>query len=277
MSAPQRPLTRDALLADLRDVWTETEDLLASLDDEDWQAPTPCPGWTVQDVVAHVVGTEWMLEGRAAPAVEVADAPHLRNDIGRMNETWIEERRVWRPAEVLAEFRDMVEVRTAAVASLDDAQVAAESWTPAGMATLGRFLQIRVFDTWIHEQDIREALGRAGHEQGPAVERTLAEVAAALPFVVGKQAGAPDGSWVRVELPGPQAAVYDVVVDGRAALVDDPPAGIPTVSLRADSSAFVRLVAGRWSPDDPRVAERVAVTGDPELGGRLLRGLSYVI
>ncbi|MFZ4517671.1 MAG: maleylpyruvate isomerase family mycothiol-dependent enzyme [Microthrixaceae bacterium] len=277
MTAPHRPLTRDALLVDLRDVWTETEDLLASLDDEDWQAPSPCPGWTVQDVVAHVVGTEWMLEGRAAPAVEVPDAPHLRNDIGRMNEAWIIERRPWPPAEVLTEFRDMVAVRTAAVAALTDDQVAAESWTPAGMATLGRFLQIRVFDTWIHEQDIREALGRGGHESGPAVERALAEVAAGLPFVVGKKAAAPDGAWVRVELPGPEPAVLDVVVDGRAALVDAPPAGEPTVTLRTDSSAFVRLVGGRWAPDDPRVAERVVLSGDAELGDRLLRGLAYVI
>jgi uncharacterized protein (TIGR03083 family) len=29
--------------------------LLKSLDAGDWQRPTACPGWTVHDIVAHVV------------------------------------------------------------------------------------------------------------------------------------------------------------------------------------------------------------------------------
>ena len=33
----------------------------------------------------------------------------------------------------------------------------AESFTPAGKSTYGRFMQIRVFDCWLHEQDIRDA------------------------------------------------------------------------------------------------------------------------
>ena len=33
------------------------------------------------------------------------------------------------------------------------------SFTPAGKDTYGRFMQIRVFDCWLHEQDIRDALG----------------------------------------------------------------------------------------------------------------------
>ena len=43
-------------------------------------------------------------------------------------------------------------------------------------------MQIRVFDCWLHEQDIRDAVGRPGHETGLAVEVVLDEMATALGF-----------------------------------------------------------------------------------------------
>ena len=73
---------------------------------------------------------------------------------------------------------------------MSDDEWNAESFTPAGMDTYGRFMQIRVFDCWLHEQDIRDAVGRPGHETGLAVEVVLDEMATALGFVVGKKAGA---------------------------------------------------------------------------------------
>jgi hypothetical protein len=30
--------------------------LLRSLDEQHWSRPTDCPGWTVTDIVAHMVG-----------------------------------------------------------------------------------------------------------------------------------------------------------------------------------------------------------------------------
>jgi uncharacterized protein (TIGR03083 family) len=33
--------------------------LLASLPDGDWTLPTPCPGWSVHDLAAHLLGVEF--------------------------------------------------------------------------------------------------------------------------------------------------------------------------------------------------------------------------
>ena len=76
---------------------------------------------------------------------------------------------------------------------MSDDEWNAESFTPAGKDTFGRFMQIRVFDCWLHEQDIRDAVGQPGHESGLAVEVVLDEMATALGFVVGKKAGATAG------------------------------------------------------------------------------------
>ena len=274
---PARPTTPAALLGDLRDVWVSLDDLLASLDDEDLAAPTACPGWDVAAVVAHVVGTERMMAGDAPPALEVPDLPHLRNEIARANEAWILDLRDRTPDELRSVYREVVARRTAQLDSLTQADVDAESWTPAGPATLGRFLQIRVFDTWIHELDIRDAVGRAGHETGPAVQRTLAEVGNGIGFVVGKRAGAPDGTWVRIELPGPEPARFDVVVEGRARVVEEPPPGEPTVTLTASSTDLVRCIAGRVDPASLLGDGRITLRGDVTIGERLVAALPYTI
>lgn len=269
-------MTRDALLEDLRDVWSSLDEVLAALDDAAWATPTAVPAWSVQDNVSHIIGTESMMAGRATPEVDLGDLPHVRNDVGRMNEAWVVALRDLSPAEMLERYREIVEARTAQLDAMSDEDLAADSWTPAGPATLGRFLQIRVFDQWIHEQDIRTAVDRPGHLSGPAVERTLAEVANGIGFVVGKKAGAPDGASVRFELTGPEVATIDVLVDGRAAVVDGLD-GEPTVTLTTDTGTFMRLVAGRADGRAARAEGRVVTTGDVELADRLIDTLGYVI
>ena len=96
----------------------------------------------------------------------------------------------------------------------------APSWTPIGQADYRRFMQIRVFDCWVHEQDVRDAVGRPGHEDGPVAEQAVDEIVRALGYIVGKKAGAPEGSSVTIELTGPVARSIHVAVDGRAAVVD---------------------------------------------------------
>ena len=253
--------------------------LLADLDDADWARPTPLPGWRVQDVVAHVIGTESMLLGDPAPEVDVTAADHVRNDIGRFNEVWVVSMADLAPAEVLAAFRARVARRRERAAATDDAAWSAEGFTPAGPDTYGRFMRIRVFDTWLHEQDVRDAVGRPGGDGGPAAELALDEMAAAMGFVVGKKGGAPPGSRVALELPtGPAARSILVEVptgEGAwAAVVDELP-GPPTAVVRLPAGVFARLGGGRVDP--ATVGHEVELEGDTELGERIVANLAYTI
>ena len=64
-------------------------------------------------------------------------------------------------------------------------------------------MEIRVFDCWYHDQDIREALGRPGFLEGPVADLSLGRIPPkALGYVVGKKAGAPPGSVGRVRRRG---------------------------------------------------------------------------
>ena len=91
--------------------------------------------------------------------------------------------------------------------------------TPVGPDSYGRFMRVRVFDCWMHEQDIRDGVGRPASEAdlaGPAARLTLDEMVTSMGFVVGKLGKAPDGSRVAIELTGPLARTIRVAVDGRA-------------------------------------------------------------
>jgi uncharacterized protein (TIGR03083 family) len=265
---------RSTVVDALDDVWDHLLELAGELSDADWDRRTRCPGWTVKDLYAHVLGTESMLLGRQAPEVEVGEAPHVRNDIGRFNEAWIVAWRDRPPADLLDELRSVIEERRAVLSAMTDADWDEVGFTPAGQDTHGRFMRIRVFDQWIHEQDARMALARPGHLRGPALEVTLDELGASLGFVVGKRAGAPDGSAVRIEVTGPTERTFDVVVDGRAALVEDLDRD-PDVTLRVPLPVFIALAAGREGADpaDPTIA----VNGDEALGRRVLENLGYTI
>ncbi|MGZ4442543.1 MAG: maleylpyruvate isomerase family mycothiol-dependent enzyme, partial [Nocardioidaceae bacterium] len=88
---------------------------------------------------------------------------------------------------------------------------------------------------------------------------------------VGKRVGPPAGTTVVLDVTGvhPVHLVAAVGDDGRGHLVTDEPAA-PTVTLRMDLETFVILSGGRRTPDNVTVE----VTGDQELGGRVLAAMS---
>jgi uncharacterized protein (TIGR03083 family) len=154
----------------------------------------------------------------------------------------------------------------------------AETMTPAGPDSYGRFMRIRVFDCWMHEQDIRMAIGRPSSDaelEGSASRLSLDEVAATLGFVVGKLAKAPDGSRIQFDLTGPLARSIRVNVDGRAQLVQDFGGLEPTATVRVDALQFTRLAGGR--PMCPARAQDVELGGERDAAARIVERLNFVI
>lgn len=268
-------LSQERIVTALDAIWSSVAELCAGLTDDEWVIPSPLPGWSVRDNVVHLLGTEAMLLGRQPTAqVDAGSVDHVRNPIGAANEAWIATYADASAADVLAEFRSLTAQRLEVLRAMPDDDWNRVGFTPAGEGPYGRFMQIRVFDCWMHEQDIRGAIGRPGHDDGPAVEVSLDEMTTAMGFVVGKRAGAPDGSSVTFDLTGPAARQVHVRVDGRATVVAslDAPA---TATLTMPVVSFSRVAGGRG--DAPEHAERCEISGDAELGQRVLANLSYTI
>jgi uncharacterized protein (TIGR03083 family) len=263
-----------ALVSQLSEVWASLAGLGAGLTDEDWHRPTACPGWPVSAHYAHLIGTESMLLGRPNPDVDAGGPEHVRNDIGSFNEVWVVALAAVPRQEVLAQFAEVTDARRKALAAMDEETFSKPSWTPVGQADYRRFMQIRVFDCWVHEQDVRDAVGQPGHGAGPAAGQAVDEIARALGYIVGKRAAAPEGSSVTFELTGPLTRSLHVLVEGRARMVDglSEPAG---VILTMGSDLFTRLACGRL---EPGVAlGEVQISGDHELGRRIVDSLAFTI
>ncbi len=281
MSSPSRPVTlldKPAVLAGLFAVWEDIETLVSGFDEAQWQAPTALPGWKVHDVVAHVIGTESMLQGAGTPDadIDVSTLKHVRNDIGVLNERWVRRLRDLSDAELLEKFRTTMAERRMALSDMSNHDWNQVTATPAGPDTYGRFMRVRVFDCWMHELDVRDAVGQhAGVSElvGPAAEQSLDEMATSMGFVVGKLGGAPDGSRVSIELMGPVGRTINVAVDGRAQVVDDFGDDDPTTTIRLDALVFARLAGGRTNVDH----DAITYGGDEAVGRRIVEHLNYVI
>lgn len=268
---------RSHIVAALDEVWDALITLAVELAMNDWTAPTDCPGWTVKDIYAHLIGTESMLLGRPAPAVELpANLPHVRNDTGRFNETWVLSYTERSGSELLADLGAVITERRASLAGMDQDAFDALAWTPAGEDTYGRFMRIRVMDQWFHEQDIREAVGLPGHLDGLAPQVVLDELTAAIGYIVGKKAAVPEGTSVRIDLKGPMSHCWDVEVTDRARVVDWM-AGEPTLTITMPGATFCRVAGGRRAWDHPWVRSATVVEGDDELAAQVLSNLVFMI
>ncbi len=278
-----RPVTKvdkSAVLSGLFAVWDDIYALLDGLPEAQWQAKSPLPGWDVKALVSHMIGTESFLAGAAAPQpdVDVSELDHVRNDIGAINECWVRHLSGEAGADVLERFRAVTDSRRTSLTSMSDDEWNAVTPTPVGLESYGRFMRVRLFDCWMHEQDIRHALVRPSSDDeldGPAAQLALDEVAATMGFVVGKLAKAPDGSCIQFDLTGPLARRIRVSVDGRAQVVDDFGGGEPTATIRLEGLQFTRLAGGR--PMCPARAQDVDLSGDKDVAGRIVEHLNFVI
>lgn len=268
--------TRDETLAKLRDVWTSITGLTAELDDADWARPTDCPGWNVRDQLTHLLAFEWQLAGRPVTLEELTEVPPwVHNDIGKANERAVRHWRSRTPDELVAAWREITAERLAQIAAASDADLAADSWTPLGPGTVMDLLQVRILDHWIHEQDIRRAVARPGHESGPAAEHTIDRMLLGIPMVVGKRAAAPEGTSVVIELTGPVEREHAVTVrDGRAKPTPRP--SDPTAAIYLDSTTFAELAAGRTDPETTITTGRATWTGDDTLAHKITTNLNIM-
>ena len=144
--------------------------------------------------------------------------------------------------------------------------LAAPPRTPGGAGwNVQTLLGNRPVDVWMHEQDVRRAVGRPGGYDSPAAAHTLRALGRALPMVVGKRLAPPPGTTIRVDVP--EAGLrwtVQVGDDGRAAAVGD--AVPPTTSVSLSPEDFVVLAGGRRGPE----TTAPLVEGDQETAQRLL-------
>jgi uncharacterized protein (TIGR03083 family) len=158
-------LERTETVQGVQDEYAAFSELLRSLSDEEWRTPCRCEGWEVRDLAGHVVGLATdTVAGKPGSrnSQEEAEAAHGRAPID------------------LADELDAARPAIAAIlGSITD-----EAWegpSPLPDLTLRQGVHTLWYDTWVHGDDIRAALGRPT-DRNEGLRGTVAYLAEMLEF-----------------------------------------------------------------------------------------------
>jgi uncharacterized protein (TIGR03083 family) len=158
------------------------ESLLTDLSSDEWGSASRCAGWSVQDVVAHLVGVNafWeasVLAGLAGTPTRVLAA----FDPAAHPPMMVEPMRTLTCTEVLDQFVASNDGFLAALAALDDQGWSMPAESPIGHISIRLLAHHALWDSWVHERDIAVPLGITPAEEADEVALCLRYAAAVGP------------------------------------------------------------------------------------------------
>lgn len=216
---------------------TETSrvlELAAGLSAENWAAATNCPGWTVKDTFAHLLGM-WKLHAdpdertRQQTAAAAAAQASGRLRIDELTALQVADHASLPVAELLAQLREVAPKALAARAALP-AAVRAQPYDPQipgePMWTVGYLFDvINTRDPWMHRVDITRAVDKHMTLTAEHDGRLIADVVA---------------EWARRH-----GQPFDLTLTGTCGGRYRQGTGGP--SLTVDAVEFCRILSGRSS------------------------------
>ncbi|MDT0267028.1 maleylpyruvate isomerase family mycothiol-dependent enzyme [Streptomyces sp. DSM 44915] len=260
------------------DAWTQSiesiSELVSSLVDGEWNRPTERVGWSVRDLVSHVIGGECEALGDPRPIHSLPrDLYHVVDETSRYHEVQVDVRRHHTGPEMTSELEYTIIRRSRHLRNERRTASDTVSHPLYGKLPLGEYLQLRVADVWVHEQDLRRALRQPTTPDTPGALVARDVLLRRLPQVVAEQAKAPAKSAVVFDVSGPVEFLRTVRVDEQGnGSVDSSPSLGPLVTFTLEWEIFTRVVTGRLR--GRRIADQVRIEGEQDLAERILAGLA---
>ena len=258
-------------------------DLLAGLTDAEWERPTVCPGWSVKDVALHLLGGDVsILSGQrdrfAGARLGTGTALLAWDDlvpmINRHNAGWVEATRRISP-RLLVEFLGFTgEAVEAHFRGLDLAAVGG-SVDSAGPAPTPVWLDVarEYTERWVHQQQIRDAIGRPGLTERRWLAPVLDAFARALPHAL-RDISATGGTLVRLVVTGEAGGTWQATRSGGDWLLARATPEAADAVVTMDQDLAWRLFTRGVDPAEAR--PRVVREGDPALVERVMWMVSII-
>jgi uncharacterized protein (TIGR03083 family) len=205
-------------------------EICGRLTDEQWQAPSGCAGWRVQDLVAHLGNLFWLV-------VDPGTLPDTTGlPVEAAQDVAVQARRDWSAAEVLADYEAVSKAGLDKLAELVgvDTEV---SFGDFGTYPLRVLPSAYSFDHYTHiRADLFGPRGPLADEPPPSDELRIGSaldwVAAALPEQNAAAAG---------------ACTLEIQVTGAGARSIGFGSGAATATMCSDGPALVRWITQRGS------------------------------
>jgi uncharacterized protein (TIGR03083 family) len=228
--------------------WMAVKDLIPSLRPDDWNRPTPCVGWSVKDVLAHLGHVEGMLVHQFHQPEPPADWVGEGSPLDQVTSLGVAARRTWSPSQVVDEIERAI-TATHRQLTQPDLDWQEPTLTPVGPAPRHVAVEMRINDVYLHLCDIRTAIGRP--IDGPAVDTATQGKEVAIgravrlsPWAWAKRMGAHEGQRLRLSLSGIGGVDQDIVMRDGKALVESQD-GAPDAVVTGTALAYLLAVSGR--------------------------------
>ena len=255
--------------------------LLRGLAPADWSKPTACALWSVKDIVAHLLDSclRRLSFGRdgleATPDRPIASYADLVSYLNELNAQWIRASQRLSPG-VLMDLMDLAGPQlNRYFSALDPDETARFGVAWAGEERSPNWFDIgrEYTERWLHQQQIREAVGAPGLVGREWLHPALDIFVRALPHGY-REVAAQAGTRVEVEIRGEAGGVWTLArgAAGWTLLTGRDPGARARVSL--DQETAWKLFSKGLSPDQAR--RRIEIEGDPSLGRPVLGTLAVM-
>lgn len=254
-------------------------DVIDALGLHDWERAATAEGWTVRDVVAHLLGDDLgrisgQRDGHRDPTASPGESPKDAAD--RRNRDWVVAARRLSPRVLRALLEWSGSESQKLFESLELFAVGGPvSWAGSEAAPVWLDLAREFTERWHHQQQIRDAVNAPIWAPDDVMRAVLATLAFSLPPALSTAAPeSEDGAAVSLRVGGSGGGDWTVKsTGGRWTLwlgrVDEPTA---VVGLDADTAW--RMYVGALSPDE--VARRARIVGDRTLARATLNAFALV-
>jgi uncharacterized protein (TIGR03083 family) len=257
--------------------------LVRELSPAEWAAPTVCVGWTVKDVAAHLLGDDVgrLSGGRDshpnpdfAAGLDISTLPGLIAAIDRQNALWVEGTRRISP-RLLIEFLELTGKLTEDYfATLDlEAIGGPVDWAGPEPAPVWLDLTREYTERWVHQQHIRDAVGKPGLKErrwlGPVLETFVLGLPRAL-----SAAPAADGATVRLAISGEAGGVWLASKRADRWTIASSEVSTADACVELDQESAWRLFTKGLARAEARQVARIA--GNRDLADRVFETVSIL-
>jgi uncharacterized protein (TIGR03083 family) len=219
------------------------EEMLVSLDTDDWASESRCAGWTVQDVTAHLVGVNSFWLGSIQAGLDGSPTRLLAGfDPATTPASMVAQMRNLSHDGLLDRFVTSNEGLLKVVSALDDLGWTAHAESPAGHVPIRLVAHHALWDCWIHERDIALPLRLTPPTEADEVRSCLRYVSA-FSAALAISSGSRTANLLAVEAHSPTSSF--VLEPGRSAAVRDEVPFSGTPCLRGDSVALLEALSIR--------------------------------
>jgi uncharacterized protein (TIGR03083 family) len=254
--------------------------LLRSLTQEEWQLPTVARLWTVKDVAAHLLDgnirtLSLLRDGWWGEKPEISSYQDLVDFLNQLNRDWVTAMRRVSPAMLIYLHEATGKLFSDYYQQLDPSAVSplAVAWAGEDSSTNRMHLAREYTEKWLHQQQIRDAVGKPGILTHELFYPFIDTVMFALPHTY-RSVAAPDGTAIKLQVTTEAGGSWFVVRrEGQWQMAREAADNLTTEVILDPDTAW-KLFSKSLRPE--QVMEKVTINGDYSLGQTALQMVSVM-